>query len=124
MDGATRSALDHGQLIEMTTKGAKSGLPRPVDIVLHSFDRHLYISGVPNAVKKRAWLANLEAHPDFTIRLQGSPTVLEARARLVTDRAERRAVLAKVAKVWNRTDVDTMVEHSPLIEATIAGYPE
>jgi hypothetical protein len=92
--------------------------------VLHSFDRHLYISGVPNAVKKRAWLANLEAHPDFTIRLQGSPTALQARARVITDRAERQAVLAKVAKVWNRTDVDTMVEHSPLIEATIAGYPE
>ena len=124
MDDATRAALEHGQLIEMTTKGAKSGLPRRVDIVLHNFDRHLYISGVPNAVKRRAWLANLEVEPAFSIRLQGAPTVLEARARVITDPAERRAVLAKVAKVWNRTDVDTMVEHSPLIEATIPGYPE
>jgi deazaflavin-dependent oxidoreductase (nitroreductase family) len=124
MDDATRTALGHGQLIEMTTKGAKSGLPRSIDIVLHNFDQHLYISGVPNAAKKRAWLANLEANPAFTIRLQGSPTALAARARVIGDPTERRAILARVAKVWNRTDVDVMVEHSPLIEATVEGYPE
>jgi hypothetical protein len=28
-----------------------------------------------------------------------------------------------VARNWKRTDVDVMVEHSPLIEVTVPGYP-
>jgi hypothetical protein len=37
----------------------------------------------------------------------------------VEDPAERRAILAHVAANWNRTDLDEMVAHSPLIEVTI-----
>ncbi len=124
MDEATRAALGRGQLIEMTTTGAKTGKPRRIEIVLHNFDQRLFISGVPNAVKKRAWLANLEAHPDFTIRLLNGPgTELAARARVITDLAERKAVLPKVAAVWNRTDIGTMLDFSPLAEVTIESYP-
>jgi hypothetical protein len=46
-----------------------------------------------------------------------SPTT----ARVITDPAERREVLEKVARVWRR-DPETMIEHSPLIEVTIQGY--
>ncbi len=124
MNDAIRDALDHGQLVDMTTTGAKSGRPRRIEIVLHSFDRHLYVSGIPNPVRKRAWLANLEADPRFTIHLRGPvATDIPAQARLITDPVERRAVLAKVAQVWHRTDIEVMVGHSPLIEATVEGYP-
>lgn len=124
MDDAIRAALDHGQLIEMTTTGAKTGKPRRLDIVLHNFDQYLYISGVPNAAKKRGWLANLEANPAFTITLKGPVRAdLPATARVISDPAERRAILPKVAAVWNRNDLDMMVAHSPLIEVAIEGYP-
>ena len=42
---------------------------------------------------------------------------------MVTDPAERRALLEGVARNWRRTDLDVMVEHSPLIEVTVPGYP-
>ena len=29
-----------------------------------------------------------------------------------------------IARNWNRTDVDLMVEYSPLIEVTVPGYPD
>jgi hypothetical protein len=46
---------------------------------------------------------------------------LPATAREITDEAERREVLAKVARVWRR-EVEPMVRFSPLIEVTIEGY--
>jgi hypothetical protein len=92
--------------------------------MLHNFDQRLFVSGVPNAVKKRAWLTNLEAHPDLTIRLVNGPGAeLAARAQVITDHVERKAVLPKVAAVWNRTDIGTMLEFSPLAEIFIEGYP-
>jgi len=38
MDDAIRSAPAQGELIEMTTTGAKTGRLRPIEIVLHSFE--------------------------------------------------------------------------------------
>jgi len=47
---------------------------------------------------------------------------LPATARIVDDPDERRRVLAGVARIWNRTDLDAMVAHSPLIEVSIEGH--
>jgi hypothetical protein len=44
---------------------------------------------------------------------------LPATARIVTDEAERRRILDRVARAWRRTDLDRMVELSPLIEVTL-----
>src|SRR5439155_672683 len=44
---------------------------------------------------------------------------LSATARVIDDDAERRQILERVARAWRRTDVDRMVEQSPLIEVTI-----
>ena len=124
MDDATRAELNHGQLIDLTTTGAKSGLPRRVEIVLHSFDGHLYISGMPNSARKRGWIANIEANPAISIHLRAPLQVeLAAIARVISDPAERRPVLDRVARVWHRTDLSVMVEHSPLIEVSIPGFP-
>jgi hypothetical protein len=38
---------------------------------------------------------------------------------VITDEAERRDVLAGVARAWRRDDLDNMVRHSPLIEVTL-----
>jgi hypothetical protein len=54
--------------------------------------------------------------------LKGGVTAdLPATARVITDEAERRAILTHVARAWKRTDLETMVAHSPLIEVTIQG---
>ena len=56
-------------------------------------------------------------------QLRDTVADVEATARVITDAAERRELLAGVAANWNRTDLDVMLEHSPLIEVTIPGYP-
>jgi hypothetical protein len=44
---------------------------------------------------------------------------LPATARVITDEAERRAIMPRVAAIWHRDDIDGMVAFSPLIEVTI-----
>lgn len=120
-DDAIRRVLRHGHTIDITTTGRKSGEPRRVEIVFHSFDGRIYISGTPS-IKTRAWLHNLRADPRLTFHLKRLIQAdLPATAREITDEAERRAVLAKVARVWKR-ELEPMVKFSPLIEVTIEGY--
>ena len=122
MDDAIRTALSKGGVIDITTTGRTSGEPRRIEIVYHVIDGRLWISGMPRAAR-RAWIANLEADPRLTFHLKGSVTAdLPATARIVDDPDERRRVLAGVARIWNRTDLDAMVAHSPLIEVSIEGY--
>jgi deazaflavin-dependent oxidoreductase (nitroreductase family) len=113
--------LRHGHNIDITTTGRRSGLPRRIEITFHSFDGHLYISGMPSR-RTRAWLQNLRADPRFTFHLKALLKAdLPATAREITDEAERRAVLEKVARAWNR-DAEPMVQFSPLIEVSIPGF--
>jgi deazaflavin-dependent oxidoreductase (nitroreductase family) len=122
MDESIRRALANGGVIDITTTGARSRLPRRIEIVYHVIGGRIYISGMPNPARKRGWLANLEANPAFTFHLKRGVTAdLPATARVITDEPERRAVLEHVARAWNRTDVDLMVAHSPLVEVTIEG---
>jgi len=112
--------LRHGHTIDITTIGRRSGEPRRIEIVFHSFDGRLYISGMPSP-RTRAWLHNLRANPRLTFHLkQLIQADLPATAREITDPAERHEVLAKVAKVWRR-DPEQMERFSPLVEVTIDG---
>jgi len=104
----------------MTTVGRSSGKPRRIEIAYHVIGGCIYISGMPNAQRKRSWLANLEADPHFTFHLKrGVQADLPATARVITDESERRAILVDVARAWHRTDVETMVAYSPLIQVAI-----
>lgn len=122
MDAAISAALAHSQTIDITTTGRRSGLPRRIEIFVHSIDGRLVISGQPST-RTRGWIHNLEADPRLTVHLKGpfATADLPATARIVTDPAERRALLDTVARNWGRTDVERMVAHSPLIEVTITG---
>jgi deazaflavin-dependent oxidoreductase (nitroreductase family) len=121
MDDKIRQALTRGRTIDITTKGRQSGEPRRIEIVFHNIDGRIYLSGMPSR-RRRSWLANLEADPHFTFHLKGSTRAdLPATARIITDEAERRAVLTEVARAWKRNDVETMVQYSPLVEVTIDG---
>jgi len=118
MDDRISRALSRGHLIDITTTGRQSGEPRRIELVFHNIDGRIYISGMPG--RRRSWIANLEAHPEFTFHLKGPVSAdLPARARVITDPAERRAVLTRVAQAWRRTDIDRMVDSSPLIEVEI-----
>jgi deazaflavin-dependent oxidoreductase (nitroreductase family) len=117
-EASVRRALERGHTIDITTTGRRTGRPRRIEIVFHNIGGRIYISGTPRR-NRRSWLANLEAHPDFTFHLKGRVSAdLQAKARVITDEAERRSVLAQVARNWGRDDVETMVQYSPLIEVT------
>ena len=120
MDDPIRAALSRGGTIDITTTGRRSGEPRRIEIVFHRIDGRMWISGMPSP-RRRSWIANLAADPRLTVHLKGPLAVadLPAVARIVTDEAERRTVLERVARAWNRTDVDRMVAQRPLIEVTI-----
>ena len=124
MDDTVRAALAPTQVIDLTTTGRRSGESRRIEIVLHNLDGQLVISGMPMAGRTRAWIHNVEADPAVVIHLKAGPVVadLEGSARVVTDPSERRDLLTGVARHWNRTDIDVMVEHSPLIVVTLPGY--
>jgi deazaflavin-dependent oxidoreductase (nitroreductase family) len=121
MDPAITQALDHGQTIDITTTGRRSGEPRRIEIVFFNFGGRLYISGVPRADRERAWISNLRADNHLMFHLKGAVTDLPATARVIDDPVERRPILDRVARAWNR-DPEPMYAHSPLIEVTIPGY--
>jgi deazaflavin-dependent oxidoreductase (nitroreductase family) len=121
LDESVQGALARGRVIDITTVGRQSGRPRRIEIVFHNIDGRIYISGIPSPTR-RAWLANLEARPEFTVHLKGAVRAdLPARARIIDDEAERRRILDAVARNWKRKDLETMVRLSPLIEVTFEG---
>jgi len=108
----------------MTTTGRNTGEPRRIEIVFHNLEGRLYISGQPRP-EERAWLANLKADPRLTLHLKGDVKAnLPGTARVITDETERRDLLAQIARIWKRDDVDKMVKESPLIEVTVDGLPK
>ena len=120
MDDAVRSALSHSQVIDLTTIGRRSGEKRRIEIFLHSMNGQLFISGTPYPGHTRAWIYNVAADPHVTVHLKGSTVAdVPATARVVTDPAERRPLIEAAAKTWGRTDIDVMLEHSPLIDVTV-----
>jgi deazaflavin-dependent oxidoreductase (nitroreductase family) len=120
---AVRSALGRGHVIDITTKGRRSGRPRRIEIVFHNIDGHIYISGTPNPSRTRAWLRNLEADPHMTLHLKGPVRAdLPATARVVTDPDERKRVFDWiVGHAWRSMNVDAMQRWSPLIEVEPEG---
>lgn len=117
-----RTALHRSQIIDLTTTGRRSGEPRRIEIFLHDLDGVLFISGMPRADRTRDWIRNITADPEVTVHLkQGVVADLPGTARVVTDPAERRPLIEEAARRWRRTDVDVMLEYSPLIVITVHG---
>jgi len=122
MDDKVKAALQQsGSVIDITTTGSKSGEARRIEIVFHNFGGTVYISGFPRPAK-RSWLANLEAHPDFTFHLKNDVKAdLAATARSITDATERRPILAQVKSTqegWKDVDIEDAVKMAPLVEVT------
>jgi deazaflavin-dependent oxidoreductase (nitroreductase family) len=122
LDPKVKEALSRGGVVDITTIGKKSGKPRRIEIVYHTIDGRIYISGMPGF--PRGWLANVAANPQFTLHLKRPVKAdLPASARVIRDEAERRTIMVHVANNWKRKDLDTMVRQSPLIEVTVDAVP-
>jgi deazaflavin-dependent oxidoreductase (nitroreductase family) len=110
------NALHRSQLIDLTTTGRRTGRPRKIEIFLHHRDGLLFISGMPRADRTRDWIRNITADPHVIVHLKRQvPVDIRATARVVTDPAERRPLIEAAAQRWGRTDIDQMMQHSPLI---------
>ncbi len=120
MDDRVRQALRHGQVIDMTTTGRRTGQPRRIEIVTHVIDGRTYISGTPRH-QTRAWIHNLNADPRLTIHLKGPVQAdLPAHARVITEDPERQRIFEWITThAWRNQDPAAMAEASPLIEVTI-----
>ena len=122
LDERTRNALKADMVVDITTIGRKSGLPRRIEIWAHWLDGEAVITGSPG---RRSWYANLVADPELTLHLKDDVRVdLPAVARPVRDKAERRALLTKVKRMsrfaQRRTmDVERWVAGSCLVVASL-----
>jgi hypothetical protein len=92
-----------------------------MEIWFHNIDGRIIITGTPGP---RGWLANLAANPEFTLHLKGTVQAdLPARARLITDPGERRAILSAPETGWYREQaggIDPLVKGSPMVEVVFA----
>jgi deazaflavin-dependent oxidoreductase (nitroreductase family) len=121
-DPRIRRALARGHLVDMTTYGRRTGLPRRIELVFHAIDGRVIVSGMPRP-QPRAWLLNIRANPRVVFHLKGAVAAdLPATAREIVDPEERAALIERVAANWGRTDIGTMFEQSPLVEVAIDGY--
>jgi len=120
MTAATIPGLDGRRPIDITTTGRRTGQPRRIEIAIHPINGRLYISGMPSR-RTRGWIHNLETDPRITVHTKqpGAERDLPGTARVITDEAERRDIIPYVAARWGRTDIETMVEFSPLIEVVL-----
>lgn len=120
--------------IDITTTGRRTGLPRRIEIVFYRFGDEVYLSGIP-APRRRDWLRNLEADPNFTFHLKhGVVADLPAVATVVTDAAERRRVLGRFVEEfnerngpespWPRAVLEEWVQDSPLARVDFVEAPD
>ena len=129
MKEAIRSALEEDRTIDIITIGAKSGLPRRIEIWFTNVNGRIIICGTPDAEggkgKKspRDWLANLKANPEFTFCLKESINVeLRARAIEIVDIVDRKYLMSAPETKWYRDQVgsiDDLVMNSPIVEVFI-----
>jgi hypothetical protein len=128
--GAVARALATGpdcsaaeRTIDITTLGARTGIPRRIEVWFHRVDGRWYLTGMPGP---RSWHANPRAHPRFIVHLRHAVTAgPPATARPAGEPARRRVITA-VLDLQNRRDIaawvsrrqglDNWLAHSPLVE--------
>lgn len=128
MNDEIQRALREDRLIDIVTRGAKSGLPRKTEIWFTNVDGRIIICGTPDAAgtsgprARRDWLANLRANPEFLFCLKESVSAqLPARAVIIVDPEDRRRLMTAPATQWYRdqvTSVEDLVAGSPIVEVS------
>ena len=125
MEQNVQDALNRGGVIDITTMGARSGMERRIEINFVQLGGSYYITGHPG--RKRDWLANMKASPDFTVHLKHGVTAdLLARAREISEQEERNQVMYRIlTEGWGNETAKAdhilprWVEGAPLVEFTL-----
>lgn len=125
METAIEQALERGGIVDITTTGRRSGLPRRIEIHLHNLDGELWLTGRPGF--PRDWVANLTADPAMTLHLKRGVTAdLPAKGTVVTDPAQKAPVILQArVESWSvdperaRSDLDHWAETSPLVRVEL-----
>jgi deazaflavin-dependent oxidoreductase (nitroreductase family) len=118
VDDEITAALAADGTIDVTTIGARSGLPRTIEIWFLHLDGRTFITGSPGP---RGWYANMLANGRFTFHLKESVNAdLDARAVPVLDEPTRRWVFTQ-PHAWNewyreQATLDELVAGSPMVE--------
>ena len=123
MDAEVKAALARDGTIDITTVGARSGLPRRSEIWFLQLEGRTFITGTPGA---RNWYANLLAQDRLTFHLKESMAAdLPARAVAILDEATRRWVFSQPHR-WNdwylaQATFAELVSGSPMVEVLFEG---
>ncbi len=118
-------------MIDIVTRGARSGTMRTTEIWFTKIGDEIFICGTPSADgsqgprRRRDWLANLKAHPEFEFVLKESvEKALSALGTVITDRNERTRVFSSPETKWYRDQAGSLarlVDEAPLVRVTFVG---
>jgi deazaflavin-dependent oxidoreductase (nitroreductase family) len=118
MEPEVQTTLASDGTVDITTVGARTGLPRRIEIWFVHLDGRTFLTGTPGT---RGWYANLLAHDRFTFHLKESVRAdLRAQAVPVRDAATRRWLFTQ-SHPWldwyrSQASLDDLVAHAPLVE--------
>jgi deazaflavin-dependent oxidoreductase (nitroreductase family) len=118
MSDEIRQELLKGGVIDITSKGRRTGEQRRIEVRLHNVDGQLYLSGAPG---KRNWYANLLATPQFQVHLKRDMFAdLDAFAVPVLEDSERRRVFRVIlTNTGNIEQLDDRMKSSPLVHVSV-----
>ena len=111
MEQLIKEAMDRGGIADITTTGRKSGEPRRIEIYFHHFDGSYYLTGRP--VRKRDWVANILAHPEFTLHLKRGVTAdVDVVGEGESDPQERARIIRLARANWNHdpAEIDSSLQ--------------
>ncbi|HET9261184.1 MAG TPA: nitroreductase/quinone reductase family protein [Acidimicrobiia bacterium] len=123
MEPEIRQAMERGGIADITTIGRNSGQPRRIEIYFHHFDGKFYLTGRPST-RTRDWVANILAHPEFTLHLKRGVTAdVAVVGRPEPDENERARILRRaLIENWDSppegvdASLHKWVENAPFVE--------
>lgn len=107
-----------GGVVDITTRGRRTGEARRIEIRLHVIDDEVYLTGSPGP---RSWHANLLAYPDFQLHLKRDLVAdLDARATEVVGNEETRRVHRRILEnIGKPEELELRVAGSPLMHLVV-----
>jgi hypothetical protein len=118
-------ALLGDRTVDIITTGARTGSTRTTEIWTTVIGGEVFLCGTPNASlpgverKPRDWLANLIAHPRFTLHLKSTIHAdLAVEAEPVRDAEERRHIMSAPATEYYRSQaksIEQAARDSPMV---------
>ena len=117
-----RFHLETDMVIDITTTGRRTGLPRRIEIWAHYMRGKIFIASRPG---KRSWHSNMISNKRFMIHFKGTlPTNLSAIARPVFDKSEREEIFGIIRQETSFEERKNMivtewVEMGCLVEVTL-----